>query len=636
MKPNSTYENIARKYGLSTNSADKNDSSSDKKKTIKTNSTYENIARKYLSNPYYDVLDAEDFDEYVQKGASVANPSWNAAHAPLEIGGWTPFGDGEDIVNMVTFAETNKGEATKASGQAFRGGGSSKYSEIVDLINSYMKEDEKRIYNYYVGKGDTEKANEYLTYITDKLKQRQGGVIAEQVDEKFLLEGAFSLAAGVDQFASGVKNIDNFIKGTESDPTTSMQYAYAGTEDYAGTSSNNKGLRKVANDLAYTTGNMLPSILVGSVTGGLGGALTMGVSSVGNAYSEMRNLGYNEWQARGYGLLVGASETALQYALGGISPLGSAKGGIFSKATEAALKKVDNALGRLAIEVGSKMFDEGFEEAAQSVLEPIFKSILTGEAVNVDWGEVAYSGLLGALSGGMLEGAPTIAGTAIDSIDTAVTYGKASLKNAFDAFKTNRNFGDVKAAYNQGKSEFKENASYLVDEALDIDPSNAHAQRMKTKLDSGKNISGYQVNRLIEANEDALVSQDKGKIKAAAESKLTEYGEKGDVGKVSDVITKIRSGEKITKAESKILTDSTFGRRVSTEMNPDIIKDGTHNTSWVKDIGTERIGADVYNRDGDQTIFTLEKAKANIVPPDDEEKEEEANIEALEGDVKPI
>jgi hypothetical protein len=69
---------------------------------------------------------------------------------------------------MVTFAEANGANAFTAAASSMIGGGrASEYQEIVNLINGYMEDDEKKIYNYYVGKGDTEKANEYLAYITD-------------------------------------------------------------------------------------------------------------------------------------------------------------------------------------------------------------------------------------------------------------------------------------------------------------------------------------------------------------------------------------------------------------------------------------------------------------------------------------
>ena len=526
------------------------------------NSWYDSYEKQQKYNA---VLDAEDFEEYSNLGKSVANPTWEDAQAPFSIFGWTPFGDGDEVKNMVTFAEDNSSKAFYESAQRMiGGGGTSQHQEIVELIYWHMTDDEKKIYNYYIGKGDTENASEYLTYITDILRQRAGTKIAEQVDDT-LLEAFVSGAAGVQQWITGIGNIDNFITGEEGDPTTALQYAHAET------SKNNEGIWKVTNDLLNTTGNMLPSILVGTITGGLGGALTLGVSATGNSYAEMRKLGYDEWQSRAYAAATGASETVLSYLLSGISKLGGGSEGVFQTIAGKIVPKLDNAIARVSIQLGGNMLDEGLEEAIQEVLDPIFKMVATGEDFEgIDWDNVLYSGLLGALSAGVLEGAPTIYDNVNSSINANKYYGE--------------NANDVAA---------------LINESLEIDPDNAHAQRMMERLQNGDTISGYQLNRLVEANESSLVSQDKAKIKSAAETKLSEYGETGDISKISDVITKIRSGEKITKAERAILTNSKYGRRVSTELNPDIINSDTHNSSWAQNLGTERINPSAYNKSVD-------------------------------------
>ena len=504
------------------------------------------------SEEHKSVLDAEDFEEYSTRGTSVANPSWDDAHAPVNILGWTPLGKGEAVNNMVTFAEANKTEAVKPRS----GGGATTHAEVVNLINQYMTDEEKGIYNYYIGKGNTEKAEEYLSLITDTLRQRQAGKISSVVDNT-ALELVFSLAAGVGNAFKGFTNIDNLILGTEGDNhTTTLEYA----QQEMG--SNNKGVWKVANDLANTTGNMLPSILVGSVTGGLGGALTMGASASGNAYAEMRHLGYDRGQATAYAGLVGASETLLQYALGGISKLG---GKLSGNAVSNLVSKLDNAIARTAIKVGGNMASEGLEESLQTVLEPAFKALVTGEDFEApEWEEVLYSGLLGVLSAGMLEGAPTVVGTVGSSINAKNIYGA--------------------------------DAQALVTESLEIDPNNAHAQRMEARLNDGKNVSGYQLNRLVEANEDALVSQDKGKMKSATESRLTELGETGNIGLIADVIVKEQSGEKLTTDEKYILKNSKYGQRVSNELNPKSIESGAYTSKWTEGIGTERINVEAYNK----------------------------------------
>jgi predicted nucleotidyltransferase len=505
-------------------------------------------------NEWYDlvgsVLDADDLDIYKQKGLAVSNPTWKESLAPVYIFGWKPFGEGEKINNIVTFAETNKNEADEFMLNSDIGAANEgQIAELVWLINNHMEDYEKDVYNYYIGKGDVEKANEYITQLTDEFRRRHAGKVVEKIDNT-ALELVFSAFAGLEQFASGIGNLDNFIMGTDADPTTAMQYAQSAM------SSNNAGIWKVSNDLLNTTANMLPSIMVGAATGSpLLGSLTLGTSAVGNAYAEMRNLGYDEWQSRGYATLVGASETVLSYALGGISKLG---GKVSGKVISNLISKIDNAFARTAIKVGGSMLSEGLEEAIQTALEPAFQALATGEDFeSAKWDEILYSGLLGALTAGLLEGAPTIAGTAFNSYNTGKIYGNSAPSIVADAIKT--------------------------------DPTNLHAQRMQTRLDNGKSVSGYQLNRLI-------TDTDKAKIKSAIETRLTELGEKRDIGKLSEALTKKLIGESLTLSEKALIKNSTFGKRIINEANPDNIEAGTYASGWAENIGTRALNPQAYNK----------------------------------------
>ena len=507
------------------------------------NSWYENYKAQQA------ILNSEDFKEYSQIGASIENPSYNDATGWLQIGSWKPFA--KDIGNIVTFSRDNIDEITK---QIALSNGNADMSNILgDYRYQYMDDDEVSIYNYYLGKGETEKAAEYLASLDDTLNQRWSGKIADRVSGNALSEIFFAAGAGLDQFVSGVKNLDNFFTGAQGDAPTVTQYASSQIR------SELDGFMGGVYDLTQTTANMLPSILVGSITGGVGGALTMGAGVVGNAYSEMRTLGYDEWQSRGYALLSGAAETTLQYALGGISPLGSANGGVVSKVVTKALGQVDNAIARVAIELGANMIDEGLEEAVQSILEPIFKTILTGDNYDIDWGEVAYSALLGSLSAGLLEGGPTIAGTAINSSKAKNIYGN--------------------------------NVKGLVTKSLEIDAENAHAQRMQARLDKGKNVSGYQINRLLDANESALHEQDVSAIRESVTQRLTELGEAGNISAIAEALTKQAQGEKLTRAEKQIISSSKFGQRVANEFNPDNIQSGMYSSAWAEKVSVDRTSA---------------------------------------------
>ena len=507
------------------------------------------------------IPNAEDFEEYFSAGeAKKEKDKW-----------WKGRENNVAYLRDPSNLEAYESGANSANGASWGVVENTLLDSLDYKAAKYMTDEEYKAYNYYVGKGETEKAESYLKSLEETLTRRQAGELVSDIQGNKLKEVFFAVESGLDQFMSGVGNLDNFIMGTEGDVASATQMA--SSEIRAGID----GLGGVAYDLAQTTANMLPSILVGAATGGVGSLATMGAGIAGNAYSEMRSLGYDEWQARGYATLVTAAELGLQKALGGISMLGGGNSGIFQTVASKVVPKLDNAIARVAIQLGGNMLDEGLEEAIQEVLDPVFKMIATGEDFEgIDLEAVLYSGLLGALSAGVMEGAPSIAGTVGSNIAAKKTYG-----------------------YNDGVD--------LIYELLSIDPDNAYARKMKARLDAGQNVSGYQLNRLVEANESALVSQDKGKMKSAVESRLKELGESGDVGKLAEVIVKSQVGEKLTSAERKALSDSTYGEWVSEELNPDSVNKGFGEdySNWAETIGTKRINSEAYNKGivADQTAI---------------------------------
>lgn len=278
-----------------------------------------------------------------------------------------------------------------------------------DALFANMTDEEFNDVAYYIAKDQEDGGNrtsEYIEAIRESLNQRRGLEIAEQVDDTWR-QGAFALTAGLDQFTTGWVNAFS-----ESDYIPVNQIQYASGKIRQDIYEDNGKLAQVGYDFANTTANMLPSVLMSSFSnavipgsGAVIGAGMMGASASGHAYQEMVNLGYDQKQARTYQTLIGVSEGALQYALGGIGKLGGTSGTIAK-----AVSQVDNGLARFAIRFGGSMASEGFEEAAQEVLAPIFMDIAAGgdSGAEIDWGEVAYSGLLGALSGGVMEG-PSLA-----------------------------------------------------------------------------------------------------------------------------------------------------------------------------------------------------------------------------------
>lgn len=353
-----------------------------------------------------DAVNASDFKLYSDMGANIKNPTVKDANGFIT----TPWGSlgGDKINNIVTYSRDNWQEIAMSEAEGGVTYGKSLYR--------FMTESEVSIYNYYLAKEGEEKANEYLDSIEESLNYRQANSLVEGGADIPAFEFILAASAGLEQAGSGIRGIGKMLTGDESyTPTSSTQFASGMVRedledvgvklpDWAGGAS----IAQVAYDAVNTGANMLPSILVGSVAGAGVGAAMLGTGASGNAYTEMINLGYDKGQASSYAALVGASEAALSYVLGGISKLG---GKLSGKAVEGFLKNVDNALARTAIQLGGNMVSEFTEEYLQEVLDPFFRNLTLGEDndVKLYTPEALYSGILGALTAGVMEGPSTIA-----------------------------------------------------------------------------------------------------------------------------------------------------------------------------------------------------------------------------------
>lgn len=511
------------------------------------------------------VVNEADFEEYSAKGAAIKNPSYDDAQGWIQIGDWYPFGDA--IKNKATFARENA--ETLNLGRAYDS------DPIVDPTYRNMTDDEVAIYSYYIAKGEEGKAEEYLKSIQDKLNYREAYGTATFYQGKPFLQIMYGIDAGVDQFKSGMAGMwDSLLGEAEYVAPSAIQYTgqlvRQDLADY-GPKIFGSSLGQIGYDTLSTTANMAPSILaslaigtVNPVAGAAVGKGLMGASAAGNAYQEKINLGYSDDQARAYGYMVGISEVALESLLGGISYMG---GSALSNSSIKMLTKLDNVLGDFARTAGGKLLvnasSEAIEEGLQSILEPYLWQAVSGEEAEVNWEETLYSSLLGFVTGGLFEAGPAVS---------------AALQNA----KAKKTYGPYQGA--------------LVSEALEIDPNNKFAQRMQSRIDAGKNLSGAQISHLMKLNDTALYAQDKSAIQNAAKDALTKYGETGNVDAISEALAKQVAGEKLTWSEKKAISESKYGQRVANELNPENIKSGEYNTAWAESIDTNRINAKEYSR----------------------------------------
>lgn len=361
-------------------------------------------------NEIYKIIDKDDFEfDGLEKAIEEKENYYKKAKNFK-----TKNNDAFKALESEDFEKYSKLKTKKGFGDVVKG-----ISKIINLASgdieelreaktkTYMTDTEREIYKYYkakeskglIAKGTADK---YYSSIKETLNYRESYDIADSIEGKTALELSFGVWAGLDQFSNGAKNFFNF--SDEYIPVTATQMASEMIREDLGT-----GWR-VVYDLTTTISNMAPSLAIG-IANPAAGAAIMGVSAAGNSYQSMLNEGYNKEQSRIYSSLVGISEAGLQYALGGIENLGGKLSGkITGKTMGAICKGAENASFKASLtfglkSLGANMLSEGSEEFIQDMLEPVFKSIATGEKMEaIDWSQATYDAFLGALSAGVIEG----------------------------------------------------------------------------------------------------------------------------------------------------------------------------------------------------------------------------------------
>lgn len=354
---------------------------------------------------------------------------------------WSQYGMGyEDLTYEYINNQNGIRDEIKNKYRAYSSDTSNPFSDGESSLEEegydYMTEDQVAIYNYYYAKDGKEAAEKYLETIREALHYQKAKGMYENMEDNTLLELAFGVAAGLDQFQSGVKGVLNAVTGNdEYVPQSATQIASGMVRDdlvYEGFKILGNSLGQIGYDVISTTSNMLPSVLtstavgiINPAAGSIVGTSLLGASSGGNAYQEMINLGYDRDQAGAYAAMVGASEAGLSYLLGGISKLG---GKVSGNVVNSLVNKVDNALARTAIKLGGNMASEFTEEYLQDVLTPWFQNIALGtdNDINLISSDALYSGLLGAITAGFLEGGSTISGE-VNTYKTGKTLQAADI-----------------------------------------------------------------------------------------------------------------------------------------------------------------------------------------------------------------
>ncbi len=572
---------------------------------------------------YYDkwghLADEADFDEYVQAGEKTGiSPNATAYGAVVD--------------------QKNKEYGDSRYEQFKKEKDIENYASISGNIYDQLSDEERGIYNYLLGKNGKEKAGEYLEYMFNTASARKGADTAKKIqgiENPFLNSLAhvgYSIYGGMDQFLSGIASI-------AADDQVVSHVGYANGELMNDLDGWGKYLYQAGN----TVGNMLPSIAISAATGGVAGELlgsaSMGISAGGNAYGQALAEGYSKEQARAYGVLVGASEGALQYALGGIKGLGGKLGlGKIGNLAEKAAK-IDNALLRISAKLGANILDETIEEELQNFLEPAFRAILFDEeydAPTVE--ELVETAIVTALSTGAMSGPSTIANdNRVNTFkDAQLDMQYSGQGEAWNA-ALEKVLGKERAAEvlngsylptvretkaiqkesgvssEQIQSGLNEYGTELVQEAEEIKPGSRQAAKIRKEFsqNDGK-VTGRSIDNLTRENESVMRERDKPAIRDTAGERLAELGEaREQIPVIASAISKQVAGEKLTAQERKAIDGSKYGIRVANELNPENVGTGLYSNAYLDDIEPTQFYNSYYDKLLQQKQY-MEEAKQRV------------------------
>ena len=507
--------------------------------------------------------------------------------------GW--WGKGDPVYDYINDLE---GARTKMGGSALSGG--TPYS-----IYDYMNPEEISDYNYLYNTEGKDAAKEYLDYLEYTLNARRTGTVKENAaklaDEAPVLSSAISVPANL---MGGIGALDvagqNLVKGVKEGVTGE----YAGPVDY-----NRATMTPSA--FSTTVRSTVSQNIIDST-----GMIELDVDEHpilskllnGKSWADVYQLGMSMADSATIALMAPYVGTAGTYLLGG------------SAATQGMLDAVERgATDGQALTMG----------ILNGAFEVLFEKYELEHLLGAD-SNILKALVNQALTEGVGEGATTIANTVADVLimadkseysrnvaaymEQGLSRKDAEKQALLDfAIQTGWDFvggmasggimGTIASPIESAQQRYEEalrnysgSQQELVDVALEINPDNAFAQRMQGRLGDGKDLSGRQLNRLVQQNEKALTAQDMTTIQTAAESRLTELGETGDVSAIAAALTKQAAGQKLTKTEQQAIAGSKYGQRVANELNTENIQSGDYSSQWAQKLDTERINVEEYSR----------------------------------------
>ena len=510
---------------------------------------------------YYDkwghYATVDDLDEYAAKGASVENPSWGQSYGILGFGK-------KPVNNMVTFAEENIQNAwNEIGGRMATSGSPSEQANTVVYINDHMTDKEKQIYNYLVGKGETEKANEYLNELLAMWEdERQAQLLISMqkfADENPIFSSVVSvgtsIGSGFEYIGDVIDYAGDWMAGNDAKLDTNTLALVTNT--IRGTVAE-KVDWEIKNwdafDFLYGTAmSAADSIAANAMFSGYGGAV-LGLSAAAQGTNDALSRGMSDGQAFWTGLISGVFEGLFEtYSIGK-----------FNKLKEIPVSSVKDAFKN----IGKSMLVNASEEALTEIANIGYDTLVNGEFANYTWDELKNGAWKNAMYQVVEAGASgALMGIGMGGIGNAIGYYKGG--------RDYRNAGKTIMAADGGVKALQDLAMEKAGAIKDIDTKVSNnltkqADGVSGEVATGKGVIGKikawgsnrtnakKVGMLYEATQKAgniaNASANQADVAKSLQRKLQDHGFNAETANdLAGALVAQYNGQELTKAQEKLL-----------------------------------------------------------------------------------
>lgn len=483
--------------------------------------------------------------------------------------------------------------------------------DVKSFFNQWENEDEYKN-GLSFGRTLEEMAKATGNYVAGKYKSASAQLSGSKQTD--LTMGQSAQAAGKNQQkALEDINAERLERAGEKHETAKKFYNKAAShEELAKWQKNGLG------EMLVTAGIQLPEVgmdaalnfAVGTATGIPGaGLINMGIRAFGDASYQAREAGMSWDKAELAGWKSALVEVATEKMFSAVGKFAYGPGYVDGMVEKAITGATKNKGVRAVLKGAAAFAEEGLEEVLADVFNPALDLVFNlrdedGKLLD----EVSAAQVLEDFMVGGIMGLVSTGGQAI------ISSGVSALNNP-----------KIKKIYGVAAQELVAEGM----ESAEGTEARRLAEEYQKRLDSGKELTGGQLAKLIEANDEFAREEDKGIISEGVKNRLEELGETTDIQALGAAVVKQLAGEPLTRKELKVIRGSKYGQRVLNEANPENIRSGNYTNEWAQKLNTSAINSNEYGKISQPTEEETDEALQPMTYDEQEEFLRERYADAL-------